>query len=95
MALSLDALVEERPLYEIDEQTGLPKTEFDPMSNTDVFVIDEDNYAFYNSALEQQVDILNADYVGLTLDEWKDIDNQPNSAQIKADRINAKNWHYL
>ena len=51
MALSLDALVEERPLYEIDEQTGLPKTEFDPLSNTDVFVIDEDNYAFYNSAL--------------------------------------------
>ena len=38
--------------------------------------------------MEQQ-DILNADYVGLTLDQWKDIDNQPNSAQIKADRINA------
>lgn len=88
MALSVDSLVEQRPLYEVDEATGQPKTVFDPRSNTDVFVVNEENQAFYNAALEQQ-DVLQADYVGLTLEQWKDIDNQPNSAKVKADRINA------
>ncbi|QNI91394.1 cell surface protein required for swimming motility [Synechococcus sp. BOUM118] len=87
-ALSVDALLQQRPIYEIDEETGEPKTVFDPRSNTEVFVVNEKNEAFYNAAQEQQ-DILYADYVGLTLEQWKDIDNQPNAAKVKADRLNS------
>ena len=66
MSLSVSSLTQQRPVYELDSN-GDPKTVFDPKSNTDVFVYNKVNQKFYQSALDQQ-DVLQADYVGLTLD---------------------------
>ena len=87
LSLSVSSLTKQRPLFELDSN-GDPKTVFDPKSNTDVFVYNKVNQKFYQSALDQQ-DVLQADYVGLTLDQWRDLDNQPNASKVKADRINA------
>ena len=88
LASSLEALTSAKPIYKIDSETGEPITKYDPLSNTYVKVKDESNEAFYQVAQDRQ-DQLQADYVGLTLQQWRDIDNEPNPSQIKSDRINA------
>ena len=85
---SLNAIVSSKPLYKVDPETGEPITKYDPLSNTYEKVPDEQNIAYFQRAQDRQ-DQLQADYVGLTLQQWRDIDNESNPAQIKADRINA------
>ena len=86
-ALSLKSLLDERPIYQVNSD-GTVATVFDPLSNTEVPLIDKDNQKFYDSALDQ-LNILQADYVGLSLDEWIALDDDANAEQIKADRLNA------
>ena len=82
-------------IYQVNSD-GSVATVFDPLSNTErvplitIRIIKNS----YDSALDQ-LNILQADYVGLSLDEWVALDNEPNSEQIKADRLNAVRIQFI
>ena len=84
----MQSIVSAKPLYKIDPETGEPITKYDPLSNTYVKVPDEENIAYFELVNDRQ-DQLQADYVGLTLEQWREIDDLPNPSEVKANRINA------